>query len=768
MSLLAVSSLPGTELRVPQPIRRAARWVWSRRWPRRFVIAAVVWHLIGLVLTLVAPLANAADDTKNTGSVTNILGWMNIYDSHRIPAADMYLSIDGGGMMHPMKTTWAFLMTVEYETYRGIVMTAIWIISEALKFKWLQLIAKPVQEIGGAVADLTSRVHVTSLMMMLAGAAVALWIMRGRYATGLYELMVSMLVAAGLFGFLAHPVQNLIGDHGALMKTHNMSMQVAEGIANHGNTDGGNNTDANSDQLVDHLTGHLVDTFIREPTQLITFGKVLDQQPDGGACARAFDEGMRPPAPGPTGAGHGGAGQDDGAGHGGADPHADSPTGSGHGGDDGTAHLRDVVGDTSKCPHGDQAQNYAENPGAEGAFAALFLIPAGFLVLAFGLVLAGRCVLAACWALFNGIKLIPGAILGIAPMFRGQLVRALADIAVALLQVAFAIISTVAYCVLVTSLFDNSNGLISTVLIVDILLLIALVMFIRGMRRLHQWSDKLADIMRRRPGGSPSPVTVNQRGMPATELMAKARAARGAYHGAKRIASATGTVASATAGMASGGTTAAATKAVQAARSAKNATQAASNLAGTNKGAQSGATSTAAGTPTTGAPSSGQSQPLPDHLRNPDGRREPLAAAQTLANMSPQAQAAALRDRTRQGQNRAGNSNTVMSTSTQPPVAGSRGRTPGAEPRTDARSTKEKVHDLASGRDQRDQKIRSTQNGPTRSPRPDSTPAASQPNTPPRDQLAPSQPARRAPATPPKQPAARTGTGGPQPVQMRK
>lgn len=652
--------LAGEIITCPTAIRRVCTWVWSRTWARRSAIVALVWHVVGAVMMMLAPVASAAD-TQATGSVTNILGWMQIKDSSGINAASYYLSIDQGGPTHPIKAIWAFITTFEYEAYRGIVLIAIWIIKQALSFQWLQLIVAPISHVGSAVSVLTDKVHLGPLMLSLAGGAVALWMLRGRYSTGIYELLVSAFIAAGVFGFLAHPVSSLAGDNGAIMKTANLSLEVANGLSH----DGATGSTGNSEQ-VDDMTSKLTDTFIRQPTQLLNFGVVLDKKNDGGDCKKWFDGAYLGPKSQQSGAQKlreditsvpivGGVLDD-------------ITPGSNN---DPNAHVREAV---AKCKDGDKLKNYADNPSPEPAIAAILLIPAAGLIFLFAIYLAGRVVLAAVWALFNGVKLIPGGVLGIAPMFRGQLLRSLADVAMALLQVAFAIIFIAAYIIVITSLFDDTGAtLMATVLIVDCMLAIALWMFRKGMIGLHKWSDRLAEIMARRPGASPVSVKPQRGAASAQDLVARAQAARGAYHGVKKVASTAGKVLSksgqAAAAVGTGGASTAASTAVTAAKVASTA-KTAKDVATTAKNVVTPRNDGESGGPTTGAPVGGGPTPTP---------QTPSAGAAPQPTTPAKPPSTVLMTALDRGRSRNAHGEPAVTSSATPPVATGRASQPRAK-----------------------------------------------------------------------------------------
>lgn len=668
--------LPGIRLEWPRPVRAAAHWVWSRRWARRLVILTTVWHLFGAILLALAPVAEA-DNGSGTSTLGNWLGFMKIHDSHGIDASQYYLSIDEGGATSPIKAMWSWITTLEYTAYQGFVLIAIWLIKQALSFKWLDLVTSPISDIADAVTSLTGQLHMRPLMLTLAGLAVALWLFRGRYATGLYELLMSLIIAAGVLGFLANPVATLAGKDGLISKAKDYSLEVATGISNDGNTNG------NPDAQIDALTAKLTDTFLRQPTQLLNFGRVIDtSKQDGTAeCIKAFDEAYLGKSSERSTLGQvrdgivdniplvGGA--------------ADSVL---PGGDDAKSRIRDAVG---KCPQGDQMKDYADNPGPEQAFGTMFLLPAAGLVFSFAILLAGRVVIASFIALWNGVRLIPGAILGIAPMFRTQLLRALADIAMALLQICFAIIFTCAYCIIITSVFDKPDAqLTATVLVADILILIALVIFRKGMLGLNKWSDRLTEIMSRRPGSSP--VAVKHKTAPsAHEMLARAHAIKHGYSAAKRAGGTVGKVVS-TGGQVAGAVASGGTSAVlgTAAKIGAEyaATQTAAGMAAKLREGASGSRTDDDG-PSASAPAL-PSGPTPTPM-GPGGGTAAVSAAADNRHRSE-----ALHDAVTKARDVQNRPLTPTGTST-PPIANARGATPSATRPTDDRSTKDRVRAMA-------------------------------------------------------------------------
>jgi hypothetical protein len=511
------------------------------------VRVVIVWHAIGALLLVFARTARADDNSSGGGTgagMGHLFGFMHLKDSHGIDASSYILSIDHGNATPGdgwWRGMWAFLITLEYEIYQTIVMVAIYFVRWVLGFGWLQTLLGPAHKIGDAVASMTGQLDLTPFMLTLAGFAVAIWFFRGRYSTGVYEGAMSCLIAALAVGLLAHPVDTVGGPHGMITRARDTGLQIAAGLADNGNAD------ANPQAQVDTATGQLVDTFLREPTQLINFGRVLDDpgHPGQGHCGKEFDDAYLHPYDDES------AGQKIGDAVGGAQNairnglHSIPLIGP-------TLVGPDIGGDAlgALLPHKDKPEDvlknkigkcdkdlkaYADNPGPEQAAGLLLLIPAALLILLFAVFLAGRVVLATIGALITAIKLIFGVIIGIAPVMRGQLLRSFADIALALMQLVFSIVYVVVYAVAVASLFTGEANLLAVALFTDVALVAGLIIYWRGIKGLHHWSQRLAEAMGRRP--SAAPVVINRRSRGgATELWAQMQLARSAARGGKNVA----------------------------------------------------------------------------------------------------------------------------------------------------------------------------------------------------------------------------------------
>ena len=116
------------------------------------------------------------------------------------------------------------------------------------------------------------------------------------------------------------------------------------------------------------VTALVADTFIRQPTQLLNFGRVIDGSPDGERCTQAWD-----------------------AGHEKAD-----------------GNTRDTLKDNIKGCGGEgakQMKDFADHPGPGQVGSGIAMLLAGVILLGFATVLAFTLILAVLTALASAVTL---------------------------------------------------------------------------------------------------------------------------------------------------------------------------------------------------------------------------------------------------------------------------------------------------------------------------------------------------------------------------
>lgn len=416
----------------------------------RVVVALVV---VSVSVILVAGPAAA----ETTDSDTGLSSFLELTDSHKVSVWNYQLSFDQGNVTSPMKGIWAFALSMLWSLYQAGVSVVIWLLDWVLSFKWLEVVAAPFLALSDGLHAVMNAIGAGPAFLTIAAMAAVLWMARGKWALGVYELGMSCLIAVLATSIFANPVQMIAGPDGALIKARDFGVEVAAGLANGGNGGTGSET-----QQV--LTQQLADTFIRLPHQLVNFGRVID----GTTCERAYDEAL-------------------------TDPKADDAT------------LREKI-------EGCNAEwvEYANNPGPDQLLSLAVIAPAGYAIAFFVGVLAIAVFLAALSALYQGLRLIVTLIFGILPgVARGSFWATLSDLVVSLAELVFAIVFTSGFLIALQSIFGNTTvstgGRVGTFLLVDILLIVGTVLFWRYRKSIKRSSKRLAELLGSRPGAANHP-----------------------------------------------------------------------------------------------------------------------------------------------------------------------------------------------------------------------------------------------------------------------
>ena len=470
------------------------RWVVASRIRRAVVTGVAVWHMIGLLAIAMASPAHA--DPGETLPSNSTFSWMEVRDSHGILVWDYFMSIDEGSVGHPMYTVFSTFIMLEYEVYRGVTGFAIWFVTYALRFEWLELLTAPFRSIGDAMQTVTDQFQLTGLLLTAAAGIGAWWVIRGRWSTGVYELLMAAAIAAAAVGILSNPVERVAGQDGLIMQARDAGVQLAAGLANEGDTT------ASSDELIDQISEQMADTFIRQPTQLLNFGRVIDGSPDGERCTQAWD-----------------------AGHEKAD-----------------GNTRDTLKDNIKGCGGEgakQMKDFADHPGPGQVGSGIAMLLAGVILLGFATVLAFTLILAVLTALASAVKGIVVTVIGILPgAGRGALWKTLAAVLMSMVIVIFAVVFLVGYMIVIGQLFrgDGDSPLMMKFILTDIVLIAGIILYRRAVKGLRKASDALARKLGSRPGAAPTAISTKTPTSPLAQAAYAGQVARQAYQGGKGLA----------------------------------------------------------------------------------------------------------------------------------------------------------------------------------------------------------------------------------------
>lgn len=415
-------------------------------WVRRALGAAIA----AATMLVLAGTPAAADDQ---GQAPPFLSWIGLTDSRGLSAWDYEMSINRGGITSPDKLVWSIFVDLSWQGYRAVCAVVLWFLDWVLSFSWVTTVATPLLVVGDAMQAVVNGIGLVPALLTISAVVAVLWMARGRWATGIWELGMALVIASLASGVFAQPVRMVAGPEGLIVQANQAGQQLAAELAT------GEAAGMSPDELRAQQTGMLVDTFIRQPTQMINFGQVLD----GTMCEADYNDVV---AAGPYG---------------------------------NDSDIRDRMKDCDEALH-----EYAENPSAGMALGSVMFFPAGFVVLALGVVLAGSVVAAGCWAMYQAVKSIITLLMGLLPGGgRGSLLLTVTETMISLLIMVFTSIFLGVFLLVIQALFASSDGEVTkTFLIVDIVILVGIVVYWRAKNSIKAMSQRLAGWMAQRPGAS--------------------------------------------------------------------------------------------------------------------------------------------------------------------------------------------------------------------------------------------------------------------------
>lgn len=427
----------------------------SSRRPRIIRRVALISALTVLAMATVF-VQLAAADPGDIGQGPPVLRWIEVEDSRGLSAWSYELSLDRGGITDPKNFFWAALVDLCWSLYWGGVVLAIWFLDWVLSFDWVGLLASPLLTIGDALQGVIDQFGLVPTLLTISALAAALWMARGKWATGLWELAMALVIAALASGVLAQPLQLVAGPDGMIYTARDWGFELAGHLS--GSTDSGQSPD--SAAMRRQLTGQMVNTFVRQPAELINFGQVLD----GGPCEPAYNDVLR------------------------SGPHGLEP------------NIREAV---EQC--NDSLGEYAANPSASMATGAFLFAPAAIVILLLAIAIAGSVLAAGANVLWQGLKAIVHLVLGLLPgEFRGSLLLTVSEAIMSLILLGFSTIFLSVFLMVVQALFADATGdaVARAFVITDIVLVLGLLTFLKTKRRIRTAARRLAGFMAQRPGGT--------------------------------------------------------------------------------------------------------------------------------------------------------------------------------------------------------------------------------------------------------------------------
>lgn len=444
---------------------------WLRVRLRRLLIAVAVLFCTHGVL-----YASADSGSGKLGQTPPSMVWIQVSDSRGINAWNYELAIKTDFGLEIGKTVFAIFTDFLWGGYRGVVMTAIWFLDWVISFQWLDLIVNPLIEVGTSVGAIIGKLGLSAAFIAITGLFAAIHIARGRHARAVYEVVVTGIVIALAGGALATPVQTVAGPNGWIVEAKNYTMELVNAMNDK------TITGASQDQAVaDHngVTSAMIQTFIRVPSQIVSFGQVLD----GTNCESAYDEVVKN---GPYG------------------------------------YTEDIRKKVKEC--NEDAWVYADAPSGSMVAAVGTLMPSSFIILAMAVLIGGFVMLALVSATMASFGMVINLVTALLPGgTRRSLAKSVSEVVIGIATFMFSMFFLMVFLLVVQRLYGSSSQPMQAFTITNVALIIGLIAFLRYRKRIQAGSEKLTDLLTRRPGGgSAKPV----RSGPPTALLA---AGYGAY-----------------------------------------------------------------------------------------------------------------------------------------------------------------------------------------------------------------------------------------------
>lgn len=421
-----------------------------RRWVRtvvRTLIAAAIFTVLGNVVFVIA------DDGASVGQTIPSLAWIQLSDGKGIAVWNYELAInfktdffDVGAAVSAMFSE--FL----WRGYLGCTVLSIWFLDWVISFDWLTVIVAPLTAVGDALREIIAKFGLAPAFLMLAGLVGAVFILRGKIARGIYEMLMACLIVALSVTAFANPMALVAGPDGWIYQARDHTLELVAAMGDQSQTD------------QKAITAELITTFVRQPVQLISFGQILD----GTSCESVYDEAVS------------------------SGPHGYEST------------VRDAVKDCNKS-----AGTYAETPNGGMVASAVIQSPAGLMVLLMAVLVGGTVMLALVTAVLAAMKTMVNLVLAVLPGgARRPLAHSFAEVFISIAVFVFAMFFLGVYLMVIQSVFRANDGEPSKAFVIMlVVMMLGIIAFLRYRRALRAATNRLTEWMSKPPGGSaPRPL----------------------------------------------------------------------------------------------------------------------------------------------------------------------------------------------------------------------------------------------------------------------
>ncbi|KQR80320.1 hypothetical protein ASF98_18675 [Arthrobacter sp. Leaf337] len=255
-------------------------WLYQHPALRRTASVFFLWFVL---LYAGATAAFAADGTGQTSGL--FIPTTGIHDTHGIGIEKyMSLPLDRGDVWTPQKMWVTSMLDILWVGHIFYVAVLFALVKFLLAFEWVDFIATPLNGIAVSFQAVVTQFHWIPFALMVTAFAAGIYMLRGKFSSGLIECVMAVFIAIAATGVLANPVATITGPEGFLNSAKTWGGEIAVAIT----TDPGTRPDAamSADKvLAENVIAQLVDTYVRIPAQTVTFGHVLT-----GDCDKVFDK----------------------------------------------------------------------------------------------------------------------------------------------------------------------------------------------------------------------------------------------------------------------------------------------------------------------------------------------------------------------------------------------------------------------------------------------------------------------------------------------
>lgn len=251
--------------------RTMGGWVWRARvWAHRHPVLARVLAataLIGYFVFAQARAAHAAGFLPDGVDYTDSQG--NAFSQYS------EIDIDAGDVWSPDKVVVNFVVQLLWSVQYFATGVVLWLFDFLLSFEWVAWLATPFNTLAEWLQGQLGEINWIPFALMISALVAGIALFIGRVAGGLWEMLVSAVLAVMAVGVLANPVATLTATGGALDNAQDFGGQLATSIV----VDADAQTDDAS--LSSAVNATLMDIFVRIPYQVISYDQVLPDDCQG-------------------------------------------------------------------------------------------------------------------------------------------------------------------------------------------------------------------------------------------------------------------------------------------------------------------------------------------------------------------------------------------------------------------------------------------------------------------------------------------------------